>query len=151
MIMTIATAHRTSGLTVEDRLDIAELIARFAHCSDYGDWDGLASLYRDDVVTEMDGQTIRYTGIAEQVAHARESDAQAQGKNRHYNFNLMIETDGDTIKARYAFMNVNAGRAPMSAKIVVTGRMSDTVVKTPQGWKIAHRHVSFDQSFGLDF
>jgi len=148
--MTMAL-ERQATLTAEDRLDIAELVARFAHCSDYGDWDGLAALYTEDVVTEMDGQTIRYTGIAEQVAHARESDLQAEGGNRHYNFNLVIENGADGVVAHYAFMNVNAGHAPMAAKIVVTGRMRDTVVKTPAGWRIARRRVSFDQRFDLDF
>jgi len=39
----------------------------------------------------------------------------------------------------------------MSAQIVVSGRMKDTVVKTADGWKIARRFVRFDQSFELNF
>ena len=63
---------------------------------------------------------------------------------------IVSERDG-AVYAEYAFMNVNAGHAPMSSKIVVTGRQRDTVVKTDGGWKIAHRFVQFDQSFSLDF
>jgi ketosteroid isomerase-like protein len=138
-------------ITLEDKIAIQELVARFTRCSDFGDWEGLARLYTPDVVTEMEGIAIRYEGIKAQVDHARQSDENAEGKNRHYNFNLIVSEDNGQVFADYAFMNVNAGHAPMSSKIVVTGRQRDTVVKTGEGWKIAHRFVQFDQSFSLDF
>lgn len=138
-------------ITLEDKIAIQELVARFAHCSDYGDWEGLEKLYTDDVVTEMEGIPLTYDGIAQQVEHAKESDRQAGGKNRHYNFNLYIEEEGDAVYAKYFFVNANAGGAPMSAQIVTTGRMKDTVVKTGDGWKIARRYVTFDQTFELNF
>lgn len=138
-------------ITVEDKIAIAELVARFTRCSDFGDWDGLAQLYTPDVVTEMEGIAIRYEGIDQQVEHARESDRQAEGKNRHYNFNLIVSEENGEVHADYAFMNVNAGHVPMGSKIVVTGRQRDTVVKTDRGWKIARRFVQFDQNVQLDF
>jgi hypothetical protein len=138
-------------LNTEDKIAIAELVARFAHCSDYGDWDGLAALYVPEIVTELEGLPIRYEGVAQQIDHARESDQQAGGKNRHYNFNLLIEERDGKVQAHYAFMNVNAGQQAMAAQIVVTGRMRDTVVRSEDGWKIAHRLVEFDQQFQLDF
>lgn len=138
-------------LTTEDRLDIADLIARFTQCSDYADWNTLSTLFTPDVVTELDGLPVRYEGIEQQVEHARESDRQAEGKNRHFNFNMTITERDGRIYADYAFMNVNAGHAPMTSQIVVTGRMQDRVEKTPDGWKIAHRFVRFDQKFNLDF
>jgi 3-phenylpropionate/cinnamic acid dioxygenase small subunit len=138
-------------ISVEDRIAIHELLARFAHCSDFGDWEGLSALYTEDVVTEMDGLSMRYEGIAAQVEHAKDSDRQAEGKNRHLNFNLFIEEEAGAVVARYFFLNMNAGKAPMAASIVVAGRMRDTVVRTDEGWKIAHRRVTFDQQFDLDF
>ena len=138
-------------ITLEDKIAIQELIARFAHCSDYGDWAGLEALYLPDVVTEMEGIPLKYEGIAAQVEHAKASDRQAEGKNRHLNFNLYIEEADSEVTANYFFLNVNAGKTPMAANIVVSGRMRDTVVKTPDGWKIARRFVRFDQSFDLDF
>lgn len=138
-------------ITIEDKMAIAELVARFAQCSDYGDWEGLKALYSPDIVTEMEGIAIRYEGIEQQIEHAKESDRQAEGKNRHYNFNLTVSEAGEQVFADYAFMNVNAGHAPMAAKIVVTGRMRDTVVKSGANWKIARRFVRFDQNVQLDF
>lgn len=133
-------------ITLEDKINIGELVARFAHCSDYCDWDALATLYTPEVETEMEGVTLRFRGIDEQIAHAKVSAEHAQGKNRHFNFNLMIHQSGNETIAEYMFMNVNAGHGAMDAKIVVTGRMRDTVVKTAEGWKIARRLVRFDQS-----
>lgn len=138
-------------ISADDKTQIQELIARFAHCSDYCDWTGLEKLFTPDVLTELEGMPIKYEGIATQVEHAKESDLQTGGKNRHYFFNMYIEeADGDVV-ANYYFMNVNAGSVPLAGKIVVTGRQRDTVVKTADGWRISHRHVRFDQSFELDF
>ena len=138
-------------ITLEDKIAIQELIARFTRCSDYGDWEGLATVYTPDVEVEMEGLQIRYTGVEAQVEHAKESDRQAEGKNRHFNFNMIVSEKDGAVYAEYAFMNVNAGKAHMDAKIVVSGRQRDTVVKTGEGWKIAHRFIQFDQSFSLDF
>ncbi len=138
-------------ITVEDKIAIAELVARFTRCSDFGDWDGLAQLFTPDVVTQMEGIAISYTGIEQQVEHARESERQTGGKNRHYNFNLIVSEDNGEVYADYAFMNVNAGDVPMASKIVVTGRQRDTVVRTDKGWKIARRFVQFDQNVQFDF
>ena len=41
-------------ISTEDRLAIGELVAKFCHYSDYGDWEKLASLYTPDIVTEME-------------------------------------------------------------------------------------------------
>jgi len=141
----------SSALTAEDRLEIAELVAKFSHYSDYCDWERLAGLFTDDVVTTMSGIPHGYTGPEEQVKHARISAEGTNGKNRHYNYNLFIEADRDEVVAVYMFSNVNAGDEVFKPQAVVSGRMRDTVVKTPVGWRIARRHVEFDQKVSFDF
>lgn len=132
-------------ITLDDKIAIGELVARFAHYSDFGDWEGLAALYAPDVETEMEGLPLRFRGIDEQIEHAKVSERQTGGKNRHFNFNLFIAEEEGEVRAHYMFMNVNAGTSPMGANIVTSGRMRDTVVKTADGWKIARRFVRFDQ------
>ena len=138
-------------ITLEDKYAIQELVARFAHCSDFCDWAGMEELYVPEIVTEMDGIPIKYEGIAAQIEHAKESERQTEGKNRHLHLNVYVEEKDGEVRANYMFLNVNAGSAPMAAKIVVSGRHHDTVVKTESGWKFARRRVVFDQSFQLDF
>ena len=138
-------------ISTDDKMAIHELIARFCHCSDYRDWDGLRRLFTADAVTEIEGGDMRFPGIEAQVEHAKASDEQAEGKNRHYYFNVVTTTEGDAVYADYMMVNVNAGHVPMSSQIVVTGRHRDRVEKTSEGWKFAHRYVMFDQSIKMTF
>ena len=134
-----------AALSVEDKLAIQETIHRFAHCSDYGDWDGLAELYTPDIVTEMDGQSVSFSGIEGQLAHAQKTAEMSGGKNRHYYLNMLVDGAGDSARAHYCFLNVFAGTEPMKAAIITSGRQIDTLARTERGWKIAHRRVTFDQ------
>jgi len=138
-------------ISIEDKIAIQELVARFAHCSDYCDWEALGALYTPDVVTELEGLGVSYAGIPAQLAHAQESARQTEGKNRHYFLNVYVTEEGGQVFANYMIMNVNAGKVPMAATIVVTGRQRDTVIKTEAGWKISRRSVWFDQDVTLDF
>ncbi|NUS55073.1 MAG: SnoaL-like domain-containing protein, partial [Streptomycetaceae bacterium] len=61
-----------SPLSVADRLDLAELPAKFCHFSDYGDFAALADLFTADVVTELVGIGV-YEGIDALVRHARDT------------------------------------------------------------------------------
>jgi hypothetical protein len=135
------------ALTTSDRVEIGELIARFAHFSDYGDWDSLATCFSDDVVTCIAGKPT-YVGIAAQVAHARNSAVWTDGQNRHVALNLWIEPDGqDCARARYYLINFVSGTEIGAPKIVVSARMTDHVVRGPSGWRIARRELEPDQPF----
>ncbi len=135
------------ALTTADRIEIGELIARFAHFSDYGDWDALAACFTDDVVTSIAGRPA-FVGIAAQVTHARNSAEWTQNQNRHLALNLWIEPDGDdAARARYYLINFVAGREIGEPKIVVSARMTDHVVRRGTGWRIARRELEPDQPF----
>ena len=137
------------GLATSDRIEIGELVARFAHCSDFGDWDALATCFTDDVVTCIAGKPT-YVGIAAQVAHARNSAEWTQGQNRHLATNLWIEPAGDdAARARYYLINFVAGTEIGDPKIVVSARMTDHVVRGPAGWRIARRELEPDQPFAV--
>ena len=134
-------------LSTSDRIDIAELVARFAHCSDYGDWRALAGCFTDDVVTCIAGAPAS-VGVAAQVEHARASDEWTEGQNRHLALNLWIEPDGaDAARARYYLINFVAGKELFAARIVLSARMTDHVVRTAAGWRIARRELEPDQPF----
>jgi hypothetical protein len=135
------------SLTALDRLEIAELVARFSHGSDYGDWEALAACFTPDVVTEIAGAPT-YVGLAAQIEHARNSQQWTQGQNRHAAFNLWIEAaSADAACAHYFLLNFVAGASPGDPKLVVSGRMTDHVVRTPAGWRIARREFRPDQPF----
>lgn len=135
------------ALDTGDRIAIGELVARFAHVSDYGDWDGLAALFTDDVVTAIAGIDA-YVGVVAQVEHARRSAEWTAGQNRHLALNLWIEPDGgERARAHYYLINFVAGKELFAPKIVLSARMTDHVVRTPAGWRIARRELEPDQPF----
>lgn len=135
------------ALTTADRIEIGELVARFAHCSDYGDWAGLERLFTDDVVTVIDGKP-QFVGVAAQVRHAQNSAEWTQNQNRHVALNLWIEPDGeDRARAHYYLLNFVAGTEIGAPKIVVSARMTDHVVRRDDGWRIARRELTPDQPF----
>jgi ketosteroid isomerase-like protein len=135
------------SLTAPDRLEIGELVARFAHASDYGDWDALAACFTEDVVTSIAG-TPTYVGIAAQVAHAKSSAEWTDRQNRHLALNLWIEPDGPgAARACWYVVNFVAGTNPGEPRLVVSGRMTDHVVRTAVGWRIARRDFRPDQQF----
>lgn len=135
------------SLTTADRIEIGELVARFAHGSDYGDWDALARCFTDDVVTCIAGKPA-YVGVAAQVTHARNSAEWTQGQNRHLALNLWIEpVADDAARAHYYLINFVAGRVIGEPKIVVSARMTDHVVRHAAGWRIARRELEPDQPF----
>lgn len=136
-------------ISADSRCQILDLFGRFAHCSDYGVWDGIPPLFTADVVTAFADYDFKYEGIEAQIEHAKETDQMMGGKNRHYYFNFYIDGDEREAVISYSFLNTNAGDAPMAAQLVTSGRMRDTVVNTPEGWKIARRFVTFDQKFEM--
>jgi len=134
-------------LTLEDKYAIQELVCLFAHYSDFENYEALRSLFMPDIITHTAGSELKFKGIEAKIEHARESAKHTNGKNRHFYMNIVIEQEGGDVFAHYYVMNVNAGERPLGLQMVVSGRMRDRVVKTPDGWRIAERTFTPDQSF----
>ena len=47
-----------AGMTIEDRLDVTDLVARYAECVDTADVDGYANLFLPDGVVEHSAGTV---------------------------------------------------------------------------------------------
>jgi hypothetical protein len=138
------------ALTLEDKWAIQEVINRFCHWSDYGEWDKLRGLFTADCVTELVGLDTRFCGPDQQVTHARHSDEHARGRNRHYNHNLVIDPVGDgQAWARYFIQQLVAEQEYGKTQLGATGRIEDRLLRTADGWKIAERRVHMDQVFRL--
>lgn len=66
-----------------------------------------------------------------------------QGRVRHWNWNLLIDVDGDAATLRCYMNAFGAGRA-QSAELRFTGFYSDTLQRTPDGWRFSSREVTLD-------
>ena len=66
-----------------------------------------------------------------------------QGRARHWNWNLLIEGNGDEAKMTCYLNAYSAGQGD-TALFRVTGIYRDSLQRTDSGWKFAKREVSID-------
>jgi hypothetical protein len=124
-------------LTAEDRLDIMDLLARYARCLDSGDLDGYVDNFAPDGV--FDGTYGLSTGHAEIRAYIGQVIAEGRGgplpngdvAYRHFVGNPVIDGAGDHATV-HSYMNlVNMGTDP---PISATAEYNDSVVKLNGRW-----------------
>ena len=119
-----------------DRLEIDDLISRYATAVDSRDWD----LFRSCFVADA---TIDYTtaggasGSRDEMAAWLETTLTAFELSIHYVTNREVTVDGDGATGWLAYFNPNTladGSILMSG-----GHYRDTYVRTADGWKFASR------------
>lgn len=140
----IARTAAASGLSTADRLEIAELPARFCHHSDYGEYEQFADLFTEDVVTELVGVGIS-VGLDAQIRHARDTDTWTSGHAWHVVANLWIEATPNGAAVHYYMLGMLRTGSADSGQVNTTGRMVDHVVRTPDGWRIRRRELTTDR------
>ncbi|HLF77210.1 MAG TPA: nuclear transport factor 2 family protein [Dehalococcoidia bacterium] len=134
-------------MTAQDRLDVLELIARYAQCIDGGDLDGYVDNFLPGGVIEW----------ANGVANGREEirswvgGLMATGRiggepafTRHFvNLPYIYDGDGQRCSAR---TYVIIFTLDVSGKVTVpsVGSYTDTCVKTEHGWRFARRIIASD-------
>jgi len=120
-------------LTVEDRLLIRELYARYVWAMDTGDLDAFAVCYapggRLDVGRPADTPEALKEWLAEFL-----KDSAFPGSQHHYNQFVM---DGDTSRCDVRAYWARLYRLPgtTGSQIIAQGYYTDTVVKVEGGWR----------------
>lgn len=132
---------------ISDRLELIDLMVRYAHCVDTRDWQGFRELFAPDAridYTAMGG----VAGGVDEVADWLEATLAAFPAFQHLVSNPMLHIDGDTATGRTMCFNpmaVNAA-SPGDHNVFFCGLWYvDTFVRTERGWKIASR--TEDKSF----
>jgi hypothetical protein len=122
-------------LTAEDRLAVHELVSLHGHLADDGDVDGLDRLLTADAVYDVGDFGL---GRVEGLPALRRLFAERPGDQpvgHHVTNVVMAEQADGTARVRSKGLSVMAdGRAG-------TVTYEDTVVRTPDGWRIALRKV----------
>ena len=133
-------------MTAQDKLDVMELIARYAQCIDGGDLDGyVANFVADGVIDWGNGvcngrEEIRHW-VGGLMAGGRIGGVPAV--TRH--FVGLPYVSGDSVRAKARtyvtiFTLTEAGRVWVPS----VGSYTDTVVKTPEGWLFQKRIIASD-------
>jgi uncharacterized protein (TIGR02246 family) len=134
-------------LTLEDKIAIHELIARYNWAADTGDAKAWAATFTPDGV--FDGWLGRFEG-RDEIAGSMTSHAQAspdehdewskyRGKVQHWVGNVVLEGDGDRATGACYFVLFYSTRG--GGEVVGGGKYQDVLVKNDGQWLFERRHV----------
>ena len=120
-----------------DRQEIADLCARYAFALDTKDWALLENCFTGaPTFVHPGGRLEGFEAILSRARGALESLDVSQ----HLLGNVVAEVDGDTARSTCYFQaqHVRTG-TPGGDTYIIAGSYSDTLARTPGGWKIAER------------
>lgn len=137
------------SLQAHDYEEIRQLLARYNFAIDFGHVD-------DWVETFVPEGKFSCVGLPEDAplggthegkdalrSYAESHFGVNQGRARHWNWNLVIEGNGDTATMQ-CYLNAYSAGQGESALFRVTGVYRDRLSRTESGWKFVEREVTID-------
>lgn len=125
---------------LRDRLEIQDLLVRYATALDDRDWKRLATCFLPDAVADYGtmGEHVGYATIEKLCRSALEGlDA-----SQHFVSNFEITIDGDTAHSRCYLMAQHVREsAPDGPHWILAGTYRDALVRSPDGWRIERREL----------
>lgn len=126
------------ALTLQDRLDILELAARYNKAVDGGDVEGWLALWTDDGVFETSFGTFKGK---EALRNFMKFYMATSKGNRHVSVNPVMEGDGDSATLACDLLLV---RTPGMPSLFATGTYTDALRKVGGAWKFQRRKLALD-------
>ncbi len=124
-------------ISVEDRLDIIELPARYAEALDTLQPEQLRDVFTEDAVWEIVGGRVRLVGLAEIMEFMGRPDVHP---GAHLMTNVYIAgVDEGVVHLKSRGVYPVGPSDPRNPTTVFYGRYDDEVVRTDAGWRIRHR------------
>jgi 3-phenylpropionate/cinnamic acid dioxygenase small subunit len=135
--MMSSTEARLAAL--QDRLDVQDVLVRYAMALDSHDWELLRTCFLPDAVADYGALEGRNEGIEEIIAACHRALG-GLDSSQHLIGNAVVQVDGDTATATcylHAQHYLVSGSGVNT--FVVGGTYRDRLVRTPDGWRIEHR------------
>jgi hypothetical protein len=127
-------ADTAEQLSVADRLEIHELPGRYGDAIDDRNWPALDRVFTPDAVFDLTGVGSRVCTGLDDIKGFMESEAAHPRTHLMTNVYIDVDASGVHLRSRIVAL-LRQGR-------VGTASYYDTLVRTPQGWRIAHRVCS---------
>jgi ketosteroid isomerase-like protein len=124
-------------LTMQDRLELHELIARYAHLLDLGGTDRLGEIYTEDARFVVAALDVDIQGLPALIEFFGVTMAQMSSV-RHVITNIFTDATGNDTADLHAYLQIVDGAAKA---ITTVGVYHDNCVRTPAGWRVAVRTV----------
>jgi SnoaL-like domain len=139
------------ALSTEDRLDIAELVARLCQSLDFSDPDAYVAQFANGGIFEARSDMtpaaqirFRHQGADQLRAFAEAAVTKRAGLARHWTGNLVIRGGGQGASGTSYVMLVVIDPDTGARSIAMSGVHHDEYVRTPAGWRFARRSVVGD-------
>lgn len=118
---------------LHDKIEIYELLARYARGVDTKDWELYKSVFTPDAFIDYSSAGAA-TGPRDEVAAWLAEGLEPIGMTQHFVTNVEIDLDGDRAKVRAMFYNPMQlpGMTELSS---CGGNYYHDLVRTPDGWK----------------
>jgi hypothetical protein len=131
--------------TIQDKIEIQELLYRYARACDSKDWLLMTSIFTDDAQLDYTANPGCPAGGRDEMVRWLEESMGQVPWSQHFITNIEIDLDGD--RAKVCSMLYNPMQLPGMAEVSFCGgRYYLEVVRTPEGWK-SQRLVEENQWF----
>ena len=126
---------------------ISSLMFQYVECIDAADFDGIAALFVDAVMTNEGVEGEIAGGDAIKALYERTNKVHPDGttRTRHITANVQVDIDeaAGTATARSSFVVFQqTPKTPLQP--IVTGRYRDRFTRADSTWCFAHRHIVVD-------
>jgi 3-phenylpropionate/cinnamic acid dioxygenase small subunit len=119
---------------LHDKLEIQELLARYARGVDTKDWELLRTVFTPDATIDFGRSSEDSAGPRDKVIAWLERSLTPMPMMQHIITNVEVDLDGDRATVRAYFFNPM--RLPgTTEESFCGGRYHHEVVRTPEGWK----------------
>jgi SnoaL-like domain len=118
--------------SVADKIEIHELLARYARGVDTHDWELWKSVFTEDAVIDYSLSGIAKGGRDEMAAYLAESFATIPWATHHIT-NFEVELDGDTAKVRAVFSSTRCSFPVSTVRARPVATTSTTSCARPAG------------------
>ena len=128
---------------LSDRIEIVDLLHRYATGLDTRDWELLASVFTADGVADYSSLELGVNEGPDAIVDLCRGALSGLDATQHIISNEAIEVDGDRARARCYFQAQHVFRgAPGGDNFIVAGTYEDALVRTPAGWRIERRTLT---------
>ena len=130
---------------MDDRAAIIDTVNRYATALDSRDWPLLDRVFTPDAVGDFGGGAVEGREAIRSLVRRALGDA---GPTQHLLGNHRLEIDSDSARCVCQVRAFHADPAGSAEVYELLGEYRDRLVRTSDGWRIAHRELAVNHEIG---
>lgn len=131
---------------MDDRAAVIDTVNRYATALDARDWALLDEVFTPDAVGDYGAGPLHGREALRELVRRMLGGS---GPSQHLLANHRVELDGDAARCVCQVRAFSAGAGAAAGRSYeLLGEYRDRLVRTPEGWRIAHREMSVHHEIG---